>query len=86
MLGRTGGRVGALRLDRWGLLAALGDPGELWVEGVREPRPPPTEFLFLRRAADGWETGVFERGTWHVVGAFPDESAACEHLLRLANP
>ncbi|MEU6016823.1 hypothetical protein ABZ826_23070 [Streptomyces sp. NPDC047515] len=54
------------------------------IEGVHEPAPTPTDFLFLRQAADGvWETGAYERGTYEVIARHPSEQAACAHLLRL---
>lgn len=74
--------------DRWQLRAALVAAGVAdgyyRIEGVHEPVPTPTDFLFLRRARDGaWETGAYERGTYEVVARHPSESAACRHLLRL---
>ncbi|MFE4336888.1 hypothetical protein ACFRQM_48500 [Streptomyces sp. NPDC056831] len=54
------------------------------IEGVHEPVPTPTDFLFLRQASDGaWETGVYERGTYEVIARHPSEQIACAHLLRL---
>ncbi|ARF70880.1 hypothetical protein ACIOD0_21470 [Kitasatospora albolonga] len=75
-------------MDRQALHTALVDariPGGYYrIEGVHEPAPTPTDFLFLRRAADGgWETGAYERGRDEVMARHPDESAACAHLLRL---
>ena len=77
-------------MDREELLSVLRHRGvadaERWIEGVHQPQSPSPEFLFLRRAGNGWDTGVCERGSWHVVASFPDEAAACAHLLRLAEP
>lgn len=57
------------------------------IEGVHEPAPTPTDFLFLRQASDGvWETGAYERGVYEVIARHPGESAACAHLLRLLVP
>ncbi|MGW8884477.1 hypothetical protein [Streptomyces sp. NPDC055749] len=75
-------------MDRLHLRAALraaGVPdGYYRIEGVHEPVPTPTDFLFLRRSPDAvWETGAFERGTYEVVARHPDEETACAHLLRL---
>ncbi|MEE1768732.1 hypothetical protein PUR34_11295 [Streptomyces sp. JV185] len=75
-------------MDRRELRAALGRAGVAdgyyRIEGVHEPVPTPTDFLFLRQASDGgWETGAYERGTYEVIARYPSEQAACEHLLRL---
>ncbi|GAA2991949.1 hypothetical protein [Streptomyces fulvorobeus] len=75
-------------MDRPHLRAALrvaGVPdGYYRIEGVHEPVPPPTDFLFLRRGSgDVWETGAFERGTYEVLARHPDEESACAHLLAL---
>ncbi|MFG2595868.1 hypothetical protein [Streptomyces sp. NPDC048462] len=57
------------------------------IEGVHEPAPTPTDFLFLRQAPDGaWETGAYERGTYEVIARHPSESAGCAHLLHLLVP
>lgn len=66
-------------------LRAAGVPeGYYRIEGVHEPAPPPTDFLFLRKAPDGvWETGAFERGVYEVIARHPDEGSACAHLLGL---
>ncbi|MFH8516200.1 hypothetical protein ACH4CE_14000 [Streptomyces gelaticus] len=54
------------------------------IEGVHEPVPTPTDFLFLRQASDGvWETGAYERGTYEIIARHPSEQDACGHLLRL---
>lgn len=54
------------------------------VEGVHEPSPTPTDFLFLRQAAgSGWETGAYERGGYEVIARHADEAAACAHLFHL---
>ncbi|GHB20932.1 MULTISPECIES: hypothetical protein [Streptomyces] len=54
------------------------------IEGVHEPVPTPTDFLFLRRAPDGvWETGAYERGAYEVLARHPDEATGCGHLLHL---
>ncbi|MFI1584635.1 hypothetical protein [Embleya sp. NPDC020630] len=72
-------------MDRYELFLALRRggvaQGEMWIQDAHEPVPLPPEFVFLRRAAETWQTGVFERGRWHVVADFPDEPAACEHAL-----
>ncbi|WP_243789618.1 hypothetical protein [Saccharopolyspora gloriosae] len=77
-------------MDRRELFTLLRGSGvaesELWIEGVHEPRTPPTEFLFLRKGENGWDTGVAERGVWHVITSSPDEDTACARLLRLAQP
>ncbi|MCX4734248.1 hypothetical protein ACIA74_27320 [Streptomyces sp. NPDC051658] len=75
-------------MDRRELYAALSRAGVAdgyyRIEGVHEPVPTPTDFLFLRQAPDGvWETGAYERGTYEVIARHPSEQAACEHLLRL---
>ncbi|MFF2650101.1 hypothetical protein [Streptomyces sp. NPDC058045] len=75
-------------MDRAALLTTLrraGVPdGHYFIEGVHQPAPTPPDFAFLRRSAGGgWETGVYERGRYEVVGRHPDEAAACAHLLRL---
>ncbi|TXS49574.1 hypothetical protein [Streptomyces sp. OR43] len=57
------------------------------IEGVHEPVPTPTDFLFLRQASDGgWETGAYERGAYEVIARHPGEAQACAHLLRLLLP
>lgn len=57
------------------------------IEGVHEPAPTPTDFLFLRKASDdGWETGAYERGSYEVIARHPSESVACAHLFRLLVP
>ncbi|MFD0344478.1 hypothetical protein ACFVH0_38395 [Streptomyces sp. NPDC127117] len=54
------------------------------IEGVHEPVPIPTDFLFPRHAPDGvWETGAYERGTREVIARHPSEQAACEKFLSL---
>ncbi|ROQ59379.1 hypothetical protein EDD93_6773 [Streptomyces sp. 840.1] len=78
-------------MDRRELRAALDAAGVAdgyyRIEGVHEPAPTPTDFLFLRRAPDGaWETGAYERGTYEVIARHPSESAGCAHLLRLLVP
>ncbi|MGC0420232.1 hypothetical protein [Embleya sp. AB8] len=55
--------------------------GEMWIQDAHEPVPLLPEFVSLRRAGAGRQTGVFERGEWYVVADFTDEAAACEHLL-----
>ncbi|MGW4233486.1 hypothetical protein ACWEF9_30215 [Streptomyces sp. NPDC004980] len=69
---------------RTALEAARVPDGYYRIEGVHEPVPTPTDFLFLRRAADGvWETGAYERGTYEVLARHPDEATACGHLMHL---
>lgn len=69
---------------RAALVAAGVADGYYRIEGVHEPVPTPSDFLYLRRAPDGvWETGAYERGTYEVLARHPDEAAACRHLLRL---
>ncbi|MEN8649180.1 hypothetical protein ABCR94_00650 [Streptomyces sp. 21So2-11] len=75
-------------MDRHGLWAALRRAGVAdgyyRIEDVHEPTPAPPDFLFVRRTSGGaWETGVYERGTYHVIEWHPSEDAACAHLLRL---
>ncbi|MGW9494166.1 hypothetical protein ACWG5P_07185 [Streptomyces prasinus] len=69
------------------VLRALGvRDGHYYIEGVHEPFPLPTDFLYLRRSrtAPGmWETGAYERGTWETVTRHAREEPACTHLLRL---
>ncbi|MCP3767676.1 hypothetical protein [Streptomyces sp. MAR25Y5] len=69
------------------VLRALGvRDGHYYIEGVHEPSPLPTDFLYLRRsraAPDMWETGAYERGTWETVTRHAREESACAHLLRL---
>ncbi|MER5281123.1 hypothetical protein ABT025_36085 [Streptomyces sp. NPDC002809] len=78
-------------MDRRELRTALSASGVadgyFRIEGVHEPAPTPTDFLFLRQASDGvWETGAYERGRYEVVARHPDESDACAHLFRLLVP
>ena len=55
-----------------------------WIEGVHEPAPPPTDFVYLRaRPEGGWETGVFERGVHEPVAEHSTEAEACAHLRTL---
>lgn len=54
-----------------------------WIEGVHEPAPTPPDFVYLRRGADGWETGVYERGAYEPVATHDTEAAACAHLRGL---
>ncbi|MYS85855.1 hypothetical protein [Embleya scabrispora] len=74
-------------MDRHELFLALRRggvaPGEMWIQDAHEPVPLPPEFVFLRRVAEAWQTGVFERGAWHVVADFTDEAAACDHALHV---
>ncbi|MFC9950784.1 hypothetical protein [Streptomyces prasinus] len=69
------------------VLRALGvRDGHYYIEGVHEPSPLPTDFLYLRRsraAPDMWETGAYERGAWETVTRHAREESACTHLLRL---
>lgn len=66
-------------------LAGAGVPdGYYRIEGVHEPAPTPTDFLFVRRAPDGlWETGAYERGAYEVIARHSTEAEACGHLLHL---
>ncbi|MFH9015610.1 hypothetical protein ACH4C6_30095 [Streptomyces sp. NPDC017943] len=60
--------------------------GHYYIEGVHQPSPLPTDFLYLRRstAVPGtWETGAHERGTWEAIAWHAHEEHACAHLLRL---
>ncbi len=74
---------------RSALRAAGVADGYYRIEGIHEPAPVPTDFLFLRKAPDGaretgaWETGVYERGAHQVIARHPSEPEACAHLLRL---
>ncbi|MEU9201590.1 hypothetical protein [Streptomyces sp. NPDC048332] len=57
------------------------------IEGVHEPVPTPTDFLFVRQSSDGgWETGAYERGAYEVIARHPAEAQACAHLFRLLLP
>lgn len=63
-------------MDRRALHTALVEAhipgGYYWIEGVHEPSPTPTDFLFVRRGPDGgWETGAFERGAYDVLTRHP---------------
>ncbi|MER7722507.1 hypothetical protein [Streptomyces sp. NPDC096323] len=78
-------------MERRELRAALSSAGVAGgyyrIEGVHEPAPTPTDFLFLRQASDGvWETGAFERGRYEVIARHQQESAACAHLFSLLVP
>lgn len=74
----------AAELRAAGLAAGL-----YWIEGVHEPVPRPTDYLYLRRTpapsgpAERWETGAFERGRWEPVAWHADEVTGCVHLRRL---
>ncbi|MEV6950437.1 hypothetical protein [Streptomyces sp. NPDC051183] len=58
--------------------------GHYWIEGVHEPAPTPTDFVYLRARPDGsWETGVFERGAYEPVAGHTTEAGACAHLRTL---
>ncbi|ATL32815.1 hypothetical protein [Streptomyces formicae] len=68
---------------RAALRAAHVPDGYYWIEGVHEPAPTPTDFMYLRRIEDGaWEVGAYERGTCHPVARHDDETAACDDLFR----
>ncbi|MET9661377.1 hypothetical protein [Streptomyces sp. NPDC006510] len=73
------------RRELYATLSRAGVPdGYYRIEGVHEPVPTPTDFLFLRQASDGvWETGAYERGTYEVIARHPSERTACGHLLSL---
>ncbi|MEU8761704.1 hypothetical protein [Streptomyces sp. NPDC048659] len=67
-------------------LREAGVPDEVyWIEGAHEPVPTPPDFAYLRAAPDGegWETGVYERGTHHPVARHPAETDACDRLRAL---
>ncbi|MBT2505470.1 hypothetical protein J7I98_06040 [Streptomyces sp. ISL-98] len=69
---------------RAALLAAGVPDGYYRIAGVHEPAPTPPDFVFLREdPAGGWETGVYERGAYHVGLRHLSEADACAHLLRL---
>ncbi|MCI0383820.1 hypothetical protein [Streptomyces sp. CNQ085] len=77
-------------MDRHALHAALRAAGvadgHYRIEGVHEPSPPPTDFLYLRRSPDAsglWETGAYERGVWEAAAHHRNEADACAHLFRL---
>lgn len=73
--------------DRQALERALRETGVpaayYWIEGVHEPTPTPPDFVYLRRATEGWETGVYERGTYEPVATHTTEADACAHLRGL---
>lgn len=70
---------------RAALSAAGVADGYYRIEGVHEPVPTPSDFLFLRQGPDGrWETGAYEHGTYEVIAHRTSESQACAHLLLLA--
>ncbi|MGW6140579.1 hypothetical protein ACWFRM_32665 [Streptomyces sp. NPDC055144] len=61
-------------------------PTHYWIEGVHEPSPTPTDFLYVREdPGGGWETGAYERGTHETIARHPTEDAACAHLWQLLN-
>ncbi|MFD5712526.1 hypothetical protein ACFWHW_19400 [Streptomyces pharetrae] len=77
-------------MDRHALHTALRTAGvadgHYFIQGVHEPSPPPTDFLYLRHAPDEpgmWEVGAYERGTWESITRHRREADACTHLLRL---
>ncbi|RII13855.1 hypothetical protein DSC45_23145 [Streptomyces sp. YIM 130001] len=77
--------------DRGTLARALREAGvpagHYWIEGVHEPAPTPTDFVYLRSLPDGgWETGVYERGTHQPVAEHATQAAACGHLWTLLGP
>jgi hypothetical protein len=52
-------------------------PTHYWIEGVHEPSPTPTDFLYVREdAGGGWETGAYERGTHETIARDPTEGPA----------
>ncbi|MFG2291988.1 hypothetical protein [Streptomyces sp. NPDC048603] len=73
------------RQDLVRALRAAGVPaGHYRIEGVHEPGPPPTDFVYLRGRPDGrWETGVFERGAYETTAVHDSEAGACAHLRTL---
>ncbi|MFD7702145.1 hypothetical protein [Streptomyces caelestis] len=80
-------------MDRHALHAALRAAGvasgHYWIQGVHEPSPPPTDFLYLRpspTSPGAWEVGAYERGTWETITQHARETDACTHLLRLLTP
>ncbi|WP_326708971.1 hypothetical protein OG758_05935 [Streptomyces sp. NBC_01474] len=77
-------------MDRHALEHALRQaavpPTHYWIEGVHEPSPTPTDFLYVREEpGGGWETGAYERGTHKTIARHPTEGAACAHLWQLLN-
>ncbi|MGW6354498.1 hypothetical protein ACWFR5_04650 [Streptomyces sp. NPDC055092] len=77
-------------MDRHALERALRQadvpPTHYWIEGVHEPSPTPTDFLYVREdPGGGWETGAYERGTHETIARHPTEEAACAHLWQLLN-
>ncbi|MET7538198.1 hypothetical protein ACFVY1_17605 [Streptomyces sp. NPDC058293] len=61
-------------------------PTHYWIEGVHEPSPTPTDFLYVREdAGGGWGTGAYERSTHETIARHPTEDAACAHLWQLLN-
>ncbi|MFE0701301.1 hypothetical protein [Streptomyces sp. NPDC058872] len=73
--------------DRRALERALREAGvpatHYRIEGVHEPAPTPTDFVYLRTGHGGWETGVYERGAYEPIAVHPTEAAACAHLRAL---
>ncbi|MFI7210460.1 hypothetical protein [Micromonospora maritima] len=68
---------------RAALFAAGLSPDAFELEGVHEHVPVPPDFWFLRRAAaEGWEIGLYERGTYDVRQRFATEEEACAGLFR----
>ncbi|MFC5805003.1 hypothetical protein [Streptomyces formicae] len=68
------------------VLREAGVPDEhYWIEGVHEPAPTPPDFVYLRArpGGDGWETGVYERGTYEPVADHATEAGACAHFRAL---
>jgi hypothetical protein len=64
------------------LLAAGLPPDSFQIADAHTSDPLPTDFWFLRPAADGWEVGVFERGDYDVRLRFATETAAASWLYR----
>lgn len=56
-------------------------PDSFALADVHEHVPLPTDFWFLRPAADGrWEIGLYERGAYDVRETHDTEDAACRAL------
>lgn len=78
-------------MDRYELRDALLEagvsPDAFWLQDVKEHVSVPTDFWFLRRAADGrWAVGSYERGVHEVRRVHDSEEAACAHLYAALVP